>query len=92
MSIPSFGARGVIALLAGKLFGDSLGDPGVPGDAAGATQARRVNCHPDLRIEAKTLEAPVVNLFVIRDHGREAGAVVAPESRTKPKQEQHQAG
>jgi hypothetical protein len=92
MSTPSFGARGVIVLLAGKLFGDSLGDPGVPGDAAGATQARRVNCHPDFRIEAKTLAASVVRLFVIRGHGHEAGAVVAPESRTKPKQEQHQAG
>jgi len=87
MSTPSFGARGIIVLLAGKLFGDSLGDTGFPGDAAGATQAHRVNCHPDFRIEAKTLAASVVRLFVIRGHGHEAGAVVAPESRTKPKQE-----
>jgi hypothetical protein len=81
-------------LLTGKLLGDRFGDPSVARYTAGAAQTRPIDGSPNIGIEAKALAPSVVQLraCVIRGHGPEAGAEVAPKSRTNVKRAQRGAG
>jgi hypothetical protein len=81
-------------LLTGKLLGNRFRDPGIARDAAGATQTRPVDGGPYLGVKAQALAPSVVQLraCVIRGHGLEDGAEVAPKSRTNAQLGQRKAG
>jgi hypothetical protein len=87
MAVSSLSRCRAGVLLASKLLGDRFRDPSIARDAAGAAQTRPVDGGPYLGVKAKALAPSVVQLLtsVIRGHDPEAGAEVAPKSRTNTK-------